>query len=252
MTRTSSASLVHALRDRLHQSLPSLVINVDHPSPSLVEFLGGLPLEAVMIDTEQGSPDFESVENMARAARVSGICSLARTCNAEAWAIERLLFRGVDGLVVPRCESMADVRRVVDAFRYCLPQGQGDKLLVVQLEHIELVKNVRELARVDGIDCVFIGPVDLSKSMGFGGQYKVPAVAEAIDECITVLRGAGVPVGMLVKPDDIASWAGQGVSFLYAHANDLLALGAAALQGRIDAASKLRRSWQRHTTGLPG
>lgn len=238
MKNTSSAGRVHALRDRLRQSAPSLVINVDHPSPSLVEFLGGLPLEAVMFDTEQGSPDFESVENMARAARASGVCSLVRTFNGEPWAIERLLFRGVDGLVVPRCESLADVRRVVGAFRYCLPQGQEDKLLVVQLEHIDLVRNVSELARVDGIDCVFIGPVDLSKSMGHRGQYKVPAVAAAIDECLSVLRGAGVPVGMLVKPDDIGFWAGKGVSFLYAHANDYLALGAAALRDRIEPAAR--------------
>jgi 4-hydroxy-2-oxoheptanedioate aldolase len=238
MNNISSARLVHALRDRLRQSAPSLVINVDHPSASLVEYLGSLPLEAVMFDTEQGSPDFESVENMARAARASGVCSLVRTFNGEPWAIERLLFRGVDGLVVPRCESIADVRRVVDAFRYCLPQGQEDKLLVVQLEHIDLVRNVQELARIDGIDCVFIGPVDLSKSMGHLGQYKVPEVAAAINECITVLRGAGVPVGMLVKPDDIGSWVGKGVSFLYAHVNDFLALGAAALRGRIDVASK--------------
>lgn len=238
MNNTSRASRVHALRDRLRQSTPSLVINVDHPSPSLVEFLGSLPLEAVMFDTEQGSPDFESVENMARAARASGVCSLVRTFNGEPWAIERLLFRGVDGLVVPRCESLADVRKVVDAFRYCLPQGQEDKLLVVQLEHVDLVRDVSQLARIDGIDCVFIGPVDLSKSMGHRGQYKVPEVAAAIDQCLSVLRGAGVPVGMLVKPDDIGFWAAKGVSFLYAHANDFLALGAAALRDKIEPATK--------------
>lgn len=238
MNNTSRASRVHALRDRLRRSTPSLVINVDHPSPSLVEFLGSLPLEAVMFDTEQGSPDFESVENMARAARASGVCSLVRTFNGEPWAIERLLFRGVDGLVVPRCESLADVRKVVDAFRYCLPQGQEDKLLVVQLEHVDLVRDVSQLARIDGIDCVFIGPVDLSKSMGHRGQYKVPEVAAAIDQCLSVLRGAGVPVGMLVKPDDIGFWAAKGVSFLYAHANDFLALGAAALRDKIEPATK--------------
>jgi 2-keto-3-deoxy-L-rhamnonate aldolase RhmA len=238
MNHASPAARVHALRERLRQPAPSLVINVDHPSPSLVEFLGGLPLEAVMFDTEQGSPDFESVENMARAARASGVCSLVRTFNGEPWTIERLLFRGVDGLVVPRCESLADVRRVVDAFRYCLPQGQEDKLLVVQLEHIDLVRDVEQLAAIDGIDCVFIGPVDLSKSMGHRGQYKVPAVAAAIDESISVLRRAGVPVGMLVKPDDIDAWAARGVSFLYAHANDFLALGAAALRKRIEPAAK--------------
>lgn len=234
----SSAKLVHSLRGRLRQGAPSLVINVDHPSPSLVEHLGRLPLEAVMFDTEQGSPDFETVENMARAARVAGVCSLVRTFNAEPWAIERLLFRGVDGLVVPRSESIADVHRVVDSFRYCLPGGPQDKLLVVQLEHINLARDVRKLAQIEGIDCVFIGPVDLSKSMGHFGDYRHPAVAEVIDECIGALRSASVPVGMLVKPGDIDAWIGKGVSFLYAHANDFLDLGAQLLRGRIDAASK--------------
>lgn len=233
-----SAKLVHGLRERLRQGAPSLVINVDHPSPSLVEYLGRLPLEAVMFDTEQGSPDFETVENMARAARVAGVCSLVRTFSGEPWVIERLLFRGVDGLVVPRAESIADVHRVVDAFRYCLPGGPQDKLLVVQLEHINLAKDVRKLAQIEGIDCVFIGPVDLSKSMGHLGDYRNPTVAGMIDECIGELRSASVPVGMLVKPGDIDAWIGKGVSFLYAHANDFLDLGAQLLRSRIDAASK--------------
>jgi len=238
MTQGASARLVHALRDKLQRSVPSLVINVDHPSASLVEYLGGLPLEAVMFDTEQGSPDFESVENMARAARVSGICSLVRTFNAEPWTIERLLFRGVDGLVVPRCESIDDVRRVVDAFHYCLPEAPQDKLLVVQLEHVGLVQNIHELASIKGIDCVFVGPVDLSKSMGYRGKYDVSTVEAVIDGCIALLRSRSVPVGMLVKPGDIDHWLGKGVSFLYAHANDFLTLGAQALRARIDGASK--------------
>lgn len=234
----SSGKRVHALRERLRRADPSLVINVDHPSPSLVESLGRLPLEAVMFDTEQGSPDIETVENMARAARVSGICSLVRTFNAEAWAIERLLLRGVDGVVVPRTESVGAVRRVVEAFRYCLPRNPQDKLLVVQLEHIDVARGVEELARVEGIDCVFIGPVDLSKSMGHGGEYGNSAVSAVIDESIRVLRGAGMPVGMLVKPGDVETWIGKGVSFLYAHADDFLSLGAGVLRSRVDAAPR--------------
>ena len=160
------------------------------------------------------------------------------TFNAEPWAIERLLFRRVDGIVVPRCESLSDVRKVVNAFRYCLPGAEQDKLLVVQLEHIELADHVAELAQVQGIDCVFIGPVDLSKSMGHCGNYGAQPVAATIDKCISALRSASVPVGMLVKPSDINAWIGKGVSFLYAHANDFLDLGAQALRLRMDAARK--------------
>jgi 2-keto-3-deoxy-L-rhamnonate aldolase RhmA len=223
----------YALRARLQRHEPSLVINVDHPSPGLVEALARTPIDAVMFDAEQGSPDIESIENMARAARLHGLCSFVRTFNAEPWAIERLLFRGVDGVIVPRTESLADVKRVVEAFKYCVPVGRPDRMLVVQLEHAALLDHLDALADMREIDCLFIGPVDLSKSMGHRGCYDVPEVIAAIERAIRVLRARGMPVGMLVKPDDIAHWTRQRVAFLYAHANDFLSLGAKALRARI-------------------
>ncbi|MHA3903535.1 HpcH/HpaI aldolase family protein [Castellaniella sp. WN] len=221
---------VHALRARLRRHEPSLIINVDHPSAGLVEALARTDIQAVMFDTEQGSPDIESLENMARAARLHGTCSLIRTFNAEPWAIERLALRGADGLIVPRAESMDDVRRIVDAFDYCVPTRREDRMLVVQLEHANLLPHLDELARIDAIDCIFIGPVDLSKSMGHRGRYDVPRVADAIGQAIRALRGGGMPVGTLVKPGDVQPWVRLGVSFLYAHANDFISLGAAALR----------------------
>ena len=73
------------------------------------------------IDCEQGSPDVESVENMARAARVHGMASVVRLFSPEDWVIERYLFRGVDGVVMPRVDTAEQAQRVVDAVRYCVP-----------------------------------------------------------------------------------------------------------------------------------
>ncbi len=232
-SRTPFSEPVHRLRARLRRNEPSLVINVDHPCAGLVEVLAQTDIQAVLFDTEQGSPDIESIEHMARAARLHGMCSLIRTFNGEPWAIERLVHRGADGLVVPRATSIEDVQRIVDAFDYCLPVGREDHMLVVQLEHVALLPHVRELARLDAIDCIFIGPVDISKSMGERGRYDVPKVANAITRAIEELRNESMPVGMLVKPNDIEYWSRLGVSFLYAHANDFVRLGATALGTRL-------------------
>ena len=84
--------------------------------------MGGLPIDAVWVDCEQGSADVETVENMARAARLAGLESLVRVFSPEDWVIERFLFRGIDGLVVPRLDSAAHAQAVVDAVRLLLPQ----------------------------------------------------------------------------------------------------------------------------------
>ena len=130
---------------------------------------------------------------------------------------------------------MDDVRRIVDAFDYCVPVRREERMLVVQLEHANLLPHLDELARIEAIDCVFIGPVDLSKSTGPRGRYDLPQVAPAIDHAIEALRGRGMPVGMLVKPGDVEPWVRRGVSFLYAHANDCINLGAAALRAQTEA-----------------
>ncbi len=63
--------MIEAFKDKLATGAPVLVVDPDHPSPSLVESLGRLPIDAVWTDCEQGAADLETVENMARAARLA-------------------------------------------------------------------------------------------------------------------------------------------------------------------------------------
>ena len=163
--------MVKAFKNKIQRGETVLVINPDHPSPSLVQFMGGLPIDTVWIDCEQGSADVETVENMARAARLAGLVSLVRVFSPEAWVIERFLFRG--------------------------------------------------------IDVYMIGPVDLAKSLGFEGDFRQPEVQQVIDETISAIRAAGKVAGILVDRDNVRRYLDQGVGFLYVHANDFLAKGAA-------------------------
>ncbi|HSN22459.1 MAG TPA: aldolase/citrate lyase family protein [Usitatibacter sp.] len=214
-------------KDKLHRG-PVTVVNPDYPSPALVEFLGrpGLGVDAVMIDREQGSADIERLEDMARAARLAGLCSLARVFSPEAWVIERVLLRGVDGIVAPRLDTPEQFRQLVRDVRYCFPGTYESKVIVAQVESRAACERLDEILAVDGIDVFFIGPVDLSKSMGHAGDYGVPEVATAIEDICRRAKDAGRRSGILVKPGDLQDWRRRGISFLYFHVNDWIGLGA--------------------------
>ncbi len=207
---------------------PVTVVNPDYPSPALVEHLGrpDLRLDAVMIDLEQGSTDIERLEDMARAARLAGLCSLARVFSPESWVIERVMLRGLDGIVAPRLETPEQFRQLVRDVRYCFPRDHDSKVVVAQVESRAAHERLDEILAVEGIDVFFIGPVDLSKSMGHAGDYSRPEVAAVIEDICRRANAARRKVGILVKPQDLQDWRRRGISFLYFHVNDWIGLGA--------------------------
>ena len=178
--------MTKTLKDALGGDAPVVVVNPDHPSPGLVQFLGGLGVDAVFIDCEQGGAGMETVENMARAVR------------------------------------------------YCFPRDHADKVLVVQIETRAALEGLADFLAVDGIDVLFVGPVDLAKSLGFAGDFRRPEVQAAIDEAIGQIVGAGRVAGMLVGPDDAGAYVAKGVRFLYTHANAFLAAGARGFAEAIE------------------
>ena len=205
---------------------PVVVMNPDHPSASLVEFIARLGADAVMIDTEQGSPGVESVEEMARAARAVGLCALVRIFSPEQWVIERYMFRGVHGIVVPRLGNVKEARRVVEDVRYCFPNDADEKIVVVQIETADAVREIDAFLAVDGIDCLFVGPVDLAKSLGHRGDFRKPEVMKVLEHTVERIAKAGKAAGMMVKEGDVMHWQAKGASFLYNHLNDYALMGA--------------------------
>jgi 4-hydroxy-2-oxoheptanedioate aldolase len=212
---------------------PVVVMNPDYPSPALVEFMARLGVDAVMIDTEQGSPDVETVEEMARAARVAGLCALVRLFSPEPWVIERYMFRGVHGIVAPRLDGAAAARRLVEDVRYCFPSTFEEKVVVVQVETANAVAELDELLAIEGIDCLFVGPVDLAKSLGHRGDFRQPEVVAVIERTIERIARAGKPAGMMVKEEDVAHWRAKGATFLYNHLNDYALIGARHFQALL-------------------
>jgi 4-hydroxy-2-oxoheptanedioate aldolase len=223
------------LKTKLKSGAPALVVNVDHPSPGLVDYLCAIGCDALFFDCEQGSPDIESVENMARAARLGHVTSLVRLWSRDPWMIERMMLRGVDGIVAPRVDDGRTAREIVDTVRYVFPRNHDQKTVVVQIESLAAVEVLDEILSVDGIDAFFIGPVDLSKSLGHSGRLEAPEVKELVAQTTSRIIAAGKRAGMLVTEENVREVQKSGATFLYCHANDFLRIGMAGFKSRMAA-----------------
>jgi 2-keto-3-deoxy-L-rhamnonate aldolase RhmA len=186
-------------------------------APQIAEIISDSGFDWVLIDMEHSALSLESVQNtlqimgdkILRIVRVPG--------NDKIW-IKRVLDTGCDGILVPMVNSAAEASKVIEYSKYPL-QGKrsvglsransfgpgfssyvenanADLVVMIQIEHKDSVKNIDEILKVKGIDSVFIGPYDLSASMGLTGQLDHPEVKAAIQLIKDKCRKAGMPYGI--------------------------------------------------------
>lgn len=215
-----------SIKQKLRAGQVVVLANADHPSSSLVASLGGMGVDGIMIDCEQGSPSLTDVEEMARAARSVDVDAVVRVPSAQPWDIERHMLRGIDGVVVPRLDSAHQAVRAVADIRYCAPKDFDRKTVIVQVESAQAVAELDGFLAIPEIDSYFIGAVDLAKSMGYRGDYTQDPVMAVVEETVDRVKSAGRSVGMLVKEEDVAHWHERGVTLLYTHVNDFIRIGA--------------------------
>jgi 4-hydroxy-2-oxoheptanedioate aldolase len=223
------------------------------PSPQLVEMAAGAGFDWVLIDCEHGTITRESAELMIMAAEASGITPIVRPRTKAHQDIVELMDCGAAGVQVPHVVTPNDARAAVDAVKFhpagrrslaagTRASGYGYKgsmgdftqtanretLVAVQIEDEAALANVDDILKVDGIDVFFIGPSDLSQSMGFPGNPKAEPVAKAIDATLKTIVAAGKTPGMPATTANVAATIGKGVRYIYTHAPTLL--GAASTE----------------------
>ena len=187
--------------------------------PPIVEMVGLTGFDFVIIDAEHGPMGIENCENMVRAADSVNITPITRIAVNTQQNILRYLDIGAAGVQMPMINCKADAEAVVRAVKYP-PEGRrglagvraadygltgslGDyvkeanreTLVAVHVETIEATKNLKQTLTVPGIDVVFIGPTDLSSSMGYPGQSDHPEVRKTIDGLVKEIRAAGKVAG---------------------------------------------------------
>jgi 4-hydroxy-2-oxoheptanedioate aldolase len=225
--------MANPFKDKMKRGEVVVVVNPDHPSPSLTEFIGGLNFDGVFIDCEHGVASVERVQDMCRAARATGIQSIVRPETDASHLLARYLDAGAGGIIVPHVETAAAARQIVETVRYTRPKDHDEKVVVVMIESLTAIGNLPEMLNVEGVDVFFIGPNDLSHSMGHPAQPHRPEVKAEVKQAAAQIRAAGKIAGTLVVGDTAAEFVAAGCGFLYEHANNFLAAGAAEFRRRL-------------------
>jgi 4-hydroxy-2-oxoheptanedioate aldolase len=215
------------LRKRLADGDHLLMVNPNHVSSGLAGRLPEVGADLIFIDCEHGTAGFDEAREMARAARSSGGGAIVRPDSHQRSLITRYFNAGVDGVMVPLVNTAEQARAIVSIVRYACPSDYEKKLVVAMVETVEAIGNLDEILKVEGIDVFFVGPGDLSQSMGYmpsvpRGQSRPREVLDLVETTLTRIRAAGKVAGTLVIEEDIAHWSRFGAQLLYCHVDPFL------------------------------
>ena len=215
------------LRQRLAAGETIFMVNPHHVSSGLVARLYELGADTVFLDCEHGSASFEDVREMARAARSGGGGAIVRPDSHQRSLIIRYLNCGADGIMVPMVETADQARAIVETVRYACPADHEKRLIIAMIETVTAIDNLDNLLKIEGVDVFFIGPGDLSQSMGHlptvpEGQERPADVQEKIAGAVKKIRAAGKIAGTLVFEHEAARWSQVGCTFLYIHSDPFL------------------------------
>lgn len=235
------------MKKKILSGQPAFGLSIMFASPQMVEMAAGCGFDWVLIDCEHGAISLESVEVMAMAAKAAGITPIARPRSKDALEILQVLDRGVMGVQIPHINTAEEAREAVAACKffpdgnrslagatrpqnYDLPErsktyyedANREILVCAQLEDRIAIDNADEILGVEGIDVFFIGPSDLSATMGHPGNPKEPSVARAVEDTLAKIVAAGKAPGMPAAEDAVAATVGRGVRYIYTHVPRLL------------------------------
>jgi 4-hydroxy-2-oxoheptanedioate aldolase len=188
------------------------------PHPAIVEMCAYAGFDFIVLDNEHGSADFETTENMLRAARASGIVPIVRCFESD---ISRILDMGASGVKIPMVNTAQQARELVQKVRYPNIGQRGSAFssraagygafggadhtrrsnegiaLIVMIETPQAVANAAEIASVEGVDAVFVGPNDLAHTMGFGNDWSALPVVAAIEQALRAISSVGKCAGTI-------------------------------------------------------
>jgi 4-hydroxy-2-oxoheptanedioate aldolase len=227
------------------------------PHPVAIEVTAQAGPDFLCIDWEHSQISRERIEDLIRAADVHRVPAMVRVPGHGQEQIAAVLDAGAAGVLVPRVSSAKQAKAAVMATRYppignrgvgpgraaaygyripdYLAKANEELVLAIQVETADGLANIAEIAAVEGVDIIFIGPGDLSVSIDAMG----PAGKTKLDEAIHTIARTALDTGRTVgifrpSPDDIAEWSNAGISF-FMLASDTMFLGASLASGLAQA-----------------
>ncbi|HEX8959478.1 MAG TPA: aldolase/citrate lyase family protein [Solirubrobacterales bacterium] len=227
------------LRRRVLAGEPTVGAWVNLGSLASTELLARSGFDWLVLDLEHGMGGEAEIHAQLLAVQGTATCALVRPASAERLRIGRALDLGADGLVVPRLETLAEVAETLRWMRYppagirgvaLTTRGGGyfevgheelaasvnDRVLgVFQVESPEAVAAADQIAAIDGVDVLFVGPADLSHAMGIAGRFAEPAFTNALDAVVAACRSHGKAAGILLGDASfVPEYLSRGFTFL--------------------------------------
>ena len=226
-----------SLRTKLTAHEPTIGSWIQAASPTVAEVLDGCGFDWLAIDCEHTDIGLNELAGILRGIRSA--TPLVRVKNNDALSIRQPLDCGAQGVIVPLVNSAAEAAAAVAAahyppvgvrgYAYCRANNHGlrfdeyataastETVVIVMIESAQAVRDIDAIVGVDGVDGVFVGPYDLSGSLGVPGQPEHKLVMKALDAVVSACLRAGKAAGQHIvqpEPEAIARSLEQGYTFL--------------------------------------
>ena len=206
--------------------------------PMFVEIQGISEYDFVILDSEHGPYSVSQQQNNIRAALLRGLLPIVRVSELSENMIGKALDIGALGVQVPQIENAKQAKKAVKYARF-YPYGERgvcrfvsaadysakdrneyfksskDLLVILQLEGVQAISNLDEILEVEGIDIIFIGPYDLSQSLGVPGDIKNPKVLNAMINIVEKAKEKNIVVGTFTDDYEmVTKWKNMGVQYI--------------------------------------
>ncbi len=211
---------------------------------AFVEVIGHSGFDFAILDMEHAPFTYANLQNLVMAAELSGILPIVRAQNSSDIFISKALDMGAKGVQVPHITSAAEAEASISAAKFypfgqrgmdpfvraasysSVPKDQyfsqaNETLVILQMEGKEAIDNLDEILEVDGFDILFIGPYDLSQSMGVPGQVGHPSVVGHMESIVSRAKKKGIVVGTFTDTlESVRMWKEAGIQY-FSHAVDI-------------------------------
>ena len=232
------ATAIQKIRQRLHNGGHSIGSWIQIPHGSVAEIMGQAGYDWVAVDLEHGSISVQQLPDLFRALEMGGTVPLVRLAQGHPKDCKQALDAGAGGVIVPGVESAAHLDELRKAC--CWPpagaRGVGFSranlfgkhfesytkeaqapLLVAMIEHVRAIDNLEDILGVDGLDALFIGPYDLSASMGLTARFEHRDFQAALERILSLASKSQIACGMHVvmpSPEELRQRLDQGYRFV--------------------------------------
>lgn len=220
--------MINQLKRKFKNGESAIGTFVTNPSPDLVEIIALGGFDFIVIDTEHGDLSIESTKNLVRAAEYRGMTPITRVTKNSTTDILRALDVGAHGVQIPQVNTVEDAKKAIQAAKYFPVGNRGlalarsadygnvdafqyfkssneETLISIHCENTIGYKNLDEILQLKEIDVVFLGPFDMSQSLGIPGQIYDPQIEEISNDIVALARKYKKAAGIFVTSAEEAN-----------------------------------------------